>query len=423
MMVACVDVPAVDPEALLGWAVTMLKLGQSPQEEIDAATYVLRGMVPPARKWVGDFGRAGGRALFAVVSSDLATPPMVVVPIDRRTNATAMRELLKAPFGVPLVSGHLPLPGQPGPGVPYGYHVERIADALVLGNPATLKKGLELSKLPARPPRPELTSALAEAGGTVRVAFAMTESLRAPVRAIGPTLPAELGGVPTATLTDKLQWVALSFDAPSGRRNEATIRITCRTTDAPAADHLKAFIAAVFRTTVNDGDLAGHPDKDKVLALVEPRTEGTTVEVRLDPAELKTAAVILGPLAIRAREKGARAESETRLKLLAAAIRNYAGEFGGRLPQSTQDPQFLKYLGTTPGEQQAALVNPVSPAQGYTFVKPRTAGVNPSQVLLIYEGYSKWPTTGIRAAFADGRVGVIKTEDELKALVRGSTGR
>ncbi|QOV87716.1 hypothetical protein [Humisphaera borealis] len=424
MIVGYVDVPAVEPEALLNWVVTMLKAGQSPQEEIDGATYALRGLVPPAKKWVGDFGRAGGKALFVVVSSDALVPPVVVVPVDRRANGNALAELLKSPFGVPLPSGFIPTPGKPGPGIPYGYHVDRIGDALALGNPQTLRKANELSRQPGRPARPELTAALADSGGTVRVAFAMTEPLRTILRSIGPNLPAELGGEPTATLTEKMSWATLSFDAPAGRSTDASLRLSMQAVDSDAARRLKNIAVAVFRTTVNDGDLGKHPDKDKVLTMLEPQVQGDRVEVRLDPAEMKASAGILGPLAIKAREKAARDESETKLKLLVSAIRNYTGDTGGRFPRSMEDPELLKYLGKTPAEHKVALLNPVNPGRGYVMLSPSVpAGVNPSAVLLVYEGYDKWPSTGIQGGFADGRVAVIKTEPELKAMVRAATGR
>lgn len=419
MIVGYVDVPAVDPEALLGWVVSILKAGKSPQSDIDGATYALRGLVPGAKKWTGDFGRAGGKTFFVVVSSDALTPPVVVVPIDKRSNLNALADLLKSPFGVPLPSGFIPVPGQAGPGIPYGYHVDRLGDALVLGNPTALKKAHELSRQPNRIARPELTAALADSGGTVRVAFAMTESIRGLLGSIGPMLPAELGGEPTATLTEKLRWAALSFDAPAGRSTDAAIRLTLRGADSDTASRLKNIAVAVFRTTVNDGDLREHPDKDKVLAMLEPKVAGDMVEVRLDPAELRASAGILGPLAIRAREKAARSESETKLKLIASAIRNYASEFGGRLPRSLEEPDLLKFLSDKPAEQRSAIVNPVNPGRGYVLLRPNVpAGANLSQVLLVYEGYDKWPATGVQAAFADGTVRVIKTEADLKAMAK-----
>src|SRR5438105_4683498 len=96
LLVAHVEVAAVDPEAIQKWVVGLLKAGKSPQNEIDGATVGLRALIPPAQKWAGDFSRAGGRSMFLVVSTEVGTPPLVIVPIESRGNVALLAELLKS---------------------------------------------------------------------------------------------------------------------------------------------------------------------------------------------------------------------------------------------------------------------------------------------------------------------------------------
>ena len=173
-----------------------------------------------------------------------------------------------------------------------------------------------------------------------------------------------------------------------------------------------------IRTAVNEGDLAKHPDKEKFQKMLDAKVTGDRAVVDVDQANLKASAGLLGPLAVKANAKVARASSETHLKQIVTAIRNYSDESNGRMPKSLEDPQLLKYLGQTAAQQKEVLTNPLDPGRGLGYLYVRPAGGNrplvPQTVILVYEAYEKWPAGGIQAGFADGHVAEIKTEAELK---------
>ena len=441
VLVAAVDLSAVDPDAFVNWAVALLRAGQVPAEDVDGVQFGLRALAPPARNWVRNVAKAGGRYLVVVASADPQTPPVVLMPIDGRSNVAALADLLKSPFGLPLPGSAATGGGRPAaPGVPpaaAAYAVDRIGPALVLGTPATLKKARDLSAKPNRAARPELAAGLSDdEGGSagVRVAVAMTADLRDQIRQVGPTLPAELGGEPTAVLTDKLRSAALSIALPAaaappppagGTGPRAAVRLTLRGDDADTAGRLKNVLVALFRTAVNDGELAKHPDKDKVLKMLEPAVSGDRVRVELGQADLTASAFVLGPLAIKARAADGRVRSATNLKLIASAVRNATADAGGRPPRSLEEPAVLKYLGDTPAQAKAVLTHPLRPERGlgYTYVRPTIAPANPAAAVLVYESYDRWPAAGIQVALVGGTVADLKTEAELKDRLRASGGR
>ncbi|HEX8913614.1 MAG TPA: hypothetical protein VF796_14745 [Humisphaera sp.] len=434
VLVAHVDVPALDPEALNAWLLSMLKAGGSSKDDVDGAAYLLRGLIPPAKKWAGDFGRAGGRSLFVVGSADPAMPALVVVPVEGRANAAGLAELMMSPLGIPLPAGKpvgpapAAKPGQPAPPAPpaaaNGYFVERLGAALVLGNETAVRRARDVMLATGRPARPELTAGLTDSGGgTIRASFAMTADLREQLKGIGPNLPAELGGEPTAVLTERLRWAALSVHAPTGRKAEMTIRLTLQGADDDTGKRLANVLRALFRTAANDGDFAKHPDKDKVLSMVEPKVVGPTVEVLLGQAELTKSAGVFGPLASKARREAAKSQSETRIKQIVSAVRNASTDLGGRMPMALTDPPVLKYLGNTPALAREALVNPLQPDRmpGYQYVRPADNALqipDPLRAIVVYEIHDKWPADGIRVGLAIGAVAEIKTEAELKARLR-----
>jgi prepilin-type processing-associated H-X9-DG protein len=428
-MVAAVDAAAVDPEAFLAWSTSILKTAEIQQKDIDGLSYVLRGLIPPAKKWSGDFARAGGRTLFIIASTDPQTPALVVAPIDSRTNVNAMVELLKSPLGIKLPSGFIPAPAAPKtpganpapnapappPGTPFGFHVDRIGNALVMGEAKGLIKARAMSEKKDRVPRPEFAAALTGTTGSIRVGLALTDELRKEFA----TLHAEFGGEPTNVITEKLKWAALTIDLPVGNQQpKAAIHLTLQGADADSAARLKNILGALIRTAVNDGDLAKHPDKEKFQKMLDAKVAGDRAVVDIDQANIKASAGILGPLAIKANAKVARATSEAHLKQIVSALRNYADEFNGRMPKSLEDPQFLKYLGDTAAKQKEALTNPADPGRGMGYVYVRPANGNrpliPQAVILVYEAYDRWPAGGVQAGFADGHVAEIKTEAELK---------
>jgi prepilin-type processing-associated H-X9-DG protein len=437
--VAAIDVAAINPEALLAWSVALLKDASLPQNQIDGVTYGLRGLIPPAKKWTGDFARAGARTVFLVISTDPQTPALVIAPLESRSNIPAMAELLKSPLGIKLPSGFIPPPGTkapavkpptgtakppagaaaPPPGTPFGFHVDRIGNALVLGEARGLIKARAMAERKDRAPRPELAAALTGTTGSIRIGLALTEDLRKSLAAFGPTLPAELGGEPTNVITEKLKWAAITVDLPAAAQPKAAIHLTLQAADSDSAGRLKNILAALVRTAVNDGDLAKHPDKEKFQKMLEAKVAGERAVVDIDQANLKASAGILGPLAIQANAKVARATSETHLKQIVTAIRNYSEEFNGRMPKSLEDPQLLKYLGDTPAQAKDVLTNPADPGRGLGYVYVRPANGNrplvPQTVVLVYEAYDRWPAGGIQAGFADGHVAEIKTEADLKA--------
>jgi hypothetical protein len=199
--VARVDLTRIDPDALTA---TVAEAGKLEPEEVEA---LRRGL----RDRLGGLTRAGGKEVYAVFSmADRPTdPPFVVVPLGPGADDRALRRAL----------------GRTGPFEHLRF--ETLGGAVVGASENTLKRLRGLK--PA--PRPELAAAFAAAGDTaVQVLLLPTADTRRVIEELLPTLPPEVGGGPSRTLTRGLRWAALGADLPP----KLTLRLVIQSAD-PAA--------------------------------------------------------------------------------------------------------------------------------------------------------------------------------------------
>lgn len=171
------------------------------------------------------FVQAGGRDVYVVVSlTDLYMDPgFVVVPLADGANAEAVSELL----------GRVCEARQ------------RIGGALVGGRPTTLQRLAQLQP----DARSDLEAALAAAGDAALAAVLLPPKYSGRViEEMLPTLPKEIGGGPSRTLTQGLRWAALSVDAVP----QATVRLVIQSQDAAAARALRDKWIEVLGLLVKD---------------------------------------------------------------------------------------------------------------------------------------------------------------------------
>ncbi|MBI2827544.1 MAG: hypothetical protein HYX69_22955 [Planctomycetia bacterium] len=171
---------------------------------------------------------------------------------------------------------------------------EEIAGSLVTAHPATLER---LKKAQATP-RPEIAAAF-EAAGTsaLQLLFIPSIEIRRLIEQLLPTLPADLGGVPTKTFTQGVAWGVAGVElAPK----KTAVHVVIQSADAEAAATLErelpAAIAALgkldqVRQTIPMFD-------ERALELV-PKASGDrlTLDLTEENGGLKAVAEVLAPLA------------------------------------------------------------------------------------------------------------------------------
>jgi len=196
--VICVDVARMPAEAVAGKLASLVpELGPDVNKVLE-----------PAKTMQTAYAQAGGRELYVVVSlADLFTDPwFVVVPLADGANADALSELLQ-----PACEAR-----------------QKTGGALVGGRKATIQRLGELKP----DPRPELEAAFAATGDAAIVAILLPPKYSGRViEEMMPTLPKEIGGGPSRTLTQGLRWAALSLDAVP----KVSARLVIQSQDTQAA--------------------------------------------------------------------------------------------------------------------------------------------------------------------------------------------
>ena len=100
---------------------------------------------------------------------------------------------------------------------------------------------------PSRPANPlgtDLAAALAAAGNAHPCRGGAPSDTRKVVGETMPTLPPELGGGPTAVLTQGLQWVNLAIQLPP----EGSIAMTVHSTDADSAEAMAGVLGTAAKS-------------------------------------------------------------------------------------------------------------------------------------------------------------------------------
>jgi hypothetical protein len=292
-----VDVTRIDLEATLAKLAEVSKLDA---KQLALPKQLLAG-------WLAGFTKAGGKAIYAVVSlADLPDPPLVVVPLEQGADGRALAALLS-----------FALPGA-GPNKMPFEAAEQRGQAVVAGSKAVLERFRTLQPTP----RPEVAQAFAAAGDTTaQVLVLPTTVTRRAIEEILPTLPKELGGGPSTILTSGFLWAAFGVDLPP----RLALREVIQSQDAAAARALSGKLTHLIRTLVLE---AREPGFDKIAAQLTPRVAEDRLTLRLDEKELVN---ILEPLAARFREAQTRMAASNNLKQIGLALHNYH-DTHGRFP-------------------------------------------------------------------------------------------
>lgn len=250
------------------------------------AGHALARMNLAAHLRLESFLKAGGRELYVIVSAaDLPKPgPFVLVPLQKGADEKALRELAGDAF------------------------VERVGDVLFIGGQETRRR-LAANGAAARP---ELARALESvAGSQAQIAFIPNTAARRVVEELLPTLPVELGGGPTTTLTRGALWAALGVD----NTPDLTLRFVAQSESRDAARVLQRHLEKLSRDRL--------PISEKLLSALRPQVTEDRLSLTLHDEKLRAVSAALLPLADEATGALRRRESTNQMKLLHLALINY----------------------------------------------------------------------------------------------------
>jgi hypothetical protein len=254
------------------------------------------------------FRKAGGRELFVVfnLAETLESSCFFVVPLadgaDESTLAAALGE----------------------------FHFDShrtLHDALVFGSDAALERLANQRSVA----RPDVARAFEAAGNSAaQVIVVPTADTRRVVEELLPTLPGEMGGGPSKTLTRGALWAVLSVDTTQGL--SASLTLQSQNRDAAAA--LRKQWAEAYEQLGRRAEItAALPSFNQVAAKFMPDVRGDKLVLSIDErnqgAEVLRA-VIAAPLQA-ARAANQRSQSVSNLKQLALAMHLYH-DVHGHLP-------------------------------------------------------------------------------------------
>ncbi|HVC94936.1 MAG TPA: DUF1559 domain-containing protein [Pirellulales bacterium] len=250
-----------------------------------------------ARRLLEQFRDAGAQEMFVVVSLAEAPelPPFIVVPLIEGADEQALTTAL----GILPFESHRKLPG-----------------ALVFGTEATLDRL-------ASQRRAEVAPALDAAGETdAQVLVVTTSDSRRLIEDLLPTLPTEVGGGPSRTLTRGLRWFALGISAPPQLAASGTLQ----TRERDAASALR-------KRWLEHNELAGRHREvlaslsqfELIVAKMDPQGEGDKLDVPLDKhnRRVEILRAMVEPSVRAARHASHRHRSINNLKQLANATHDY----------------------------------------------------------------------------------------------------
>jgi hypothetical protein len=293
VVVAHVDLPRIDTDALLNWAV---EVGRLEPKEIEETRREMRG-------WLADLTKAGGKEMYVVVSlADMPNgSPLVIVPLAAGVKAQAVLRVLNRVKDFEQL------------------HFEANGQALLGGSAEARKRVQGERKLI----RPELAKAFAAAGDTTaQLLLLPTADTRRVVDELLPMLPPQVGGGSTRPLTHGLLWVALSLDLPP----KPSLRLHMQSPDADSAGKLKDSLVQILKTLAKQREIT---ELLPNLAQFAPNAEGNQVTLSLEDKDLKA---FLLTVVRRTHQTMQRRVVLDSLKRLALAMINYADTLKQRLP-------------------------------------------------------------------------------------------
>ncbi len=401
IVVMHVDFSRVDVDATWGVIAKLL------EETEDHDVKELVDVKDKAKEWVEGFLKAGARDLYLVISlADIPEKPIcLVVPLRSGTDERAIRSLLYSyrPDG----PTSRPTNQKYGPDIT----TQVIRGAVVKAYPLTFQRLTTM--IPH--PRPELAAAFAAAGDTAgQFLILPTDDNRRVVEEMMPTLPEEIGGAPSTTITQGLLWAAVGVDGPP----KMAVRAVIQSKDPAAAEALSQTITSIYKAIEENEDvLKMVPNIAKLTAMLTPAVSGNQLTLKLDDKQANSIIFdLLGPPLREGRMRTRQTASALNIRSIILGINMYA-EDNKTWPESLQvlvgefiPPQML--------------INPARPNQkpAYIYVKPilpfnKVSKVDSgSDTLVVYEAHDKW-TGRVNVGFADCHVEFITDEARFKELL------
>ncbi len=368
-----VEPAGIDFDALQRWGDDVIKRSKLNADDARTTAEGFDQATQQARKWTGQFTKAGGKAIWVVVTVESFPddPFFVVVPLEKGSDGPALQKLLGT--------------GQP-------QNVVQSRGALIVGTNA---KAAERARSIMAQPRPELAKALAEAGDAkLRIAIIPSDDARRVIESMVPKLP---NGTSSEALTKGMLWAAVTVTPPAN----VTVHGIIQSESNPAAE--------AFRNLLGDFTPPAGQEQDRnsgtslLRALGEiaahAQVKGDRLTIDLNENQTEAAATHLTYLAWRARTQANRMASATHIRQLLIGMQMYANEHKGEFPDTLE--QAAKRAEVPP----AVLINPGRPAEnpGYVYIKPPDGVKAGSDRVVLYEKYK--PTDeGINLGFADGHV-------------------
>jgi len=269
---------------------------------------------------------------------------------------------------------------------------------------------------------PQLLGRWFEQYGNVLVLYARqwlgaivpTADTRRVISEMMPQLPAEIGGGPSSTLTNGVQWLAVSANVSP----TLSVRIVAKSKDAESAKALQNWVNhAKAISATQPAVQAVLPDIAKIAATITPKVVNDRLEVTLD--EPSTDALISQPLKFAQRSRD-QAESLQHISEIGKAWSLYIAAHN-----ETQAPPDLQTLVTEKMLDTRMLVNPLNPAKkpGYIYIPSRVPldKLKPNTIVL-YEAHDTWPAYGIGVLRADTTASRIPDEVEFKKQLKAALG-
>jgi hypothetical protein len=388
ILVARLDLDRIDLDATRKWVEKAARDGGA--DASDKGTVARRDLEKIAA-WVGQFRKAGGKSLYAVISfADVGSTIFYMAPIEPAADAKALSTALTS-----LVGGQ----------------------SSVLGNAVFAGDESAVAGLPHFKPssRPELTRAFAEAGDApIRLAIIPSVDVRRVMEAL---LPPEVAGVRIKTLATSLQWGLLAIKLPP----EPSVHIQLQSTDAESATQTAEVWAQLIALARKDHLLEQVALPDLLSAFPYPLVvQGKVVDTLDSEALAKAAAKVAAPF-IAARNQAVMSASTNNIRLLLLACMMHANN-----RKDGAYPDSLDELLKTQDVSSSLFDNPrdLTRHPGYVYVKPpptkEMKDPDPSRRLVIYEAHDPGAEQ-IVVGFGDGHVEVVNEEGFKKFLAEVTT--
>lgn len=391
-VVARADLAAVDLDAVPQWVEQLAGLQALKQFGPDSRPH-LDAMTDGWRKWAGQFKKAGGRTIWAVIGIETDEPLptiILVVPLLPGSDEPALTELLSA--------GDL-------------MNVSHDKGALIARSPST-------RAFPTRPrrrlARPELGEAFAVTGeAPLRIAMIPPADGRRVLESMLPPLP---DGQPATVLTRGILHASIAIEPPP----KASGRLILQSEDAASAQALQKLmrsLASLGSPATRNWDTVPNFSQTALAAFVAELGRSSRVRDNQVVVDVSGAAVgdLVSSLAAR-YELGLRVKSTMNIRRILQGCFLYSND-----RKDKQFPPSLEKAIDSPDFSPSILVNPRLPENkpGYVYICPSEGTQVPAERLMVYEKFGHFES-GINVGFGDGHVEFITDEQEFNKLLQSA---